>query len=79
MNYDNISLSPDERFDKINEDLTIVQRVGGLTFGTDSYLLAAFVRKCKTAAELGTGTGVASLLCRTKGRAEHIYAAEIQS
>ena len=78
MNYENISLSPDERLDKINEDLTIVQRGGGLTFGTDSYLLAAFVRKCKKAAEFGTGTGVASLLCLTKGRAEHIYAAEIQ-
>ena len=31
-----------ERLDVINEDLSIIQSKKGLTFGTDSYLLAAF-------------------------------------
>lgn len=74
-----IILSDDERLDKINEDITIIQRTGGLTFGTDAYLLSAFVKKCKRAAELGTGTGVASLLCLTKNKADRIYAFEVQS
>lgn len=67
-----------ERLDKINEDLSLIQRIGGLTFGTDAYLLSAFAKKSGTAAELGSGTGVASLLCLTKGRAQKIYSFELQ-
>lgn len=78
MTKSDIILSDDERLDEINENLTIIQRTGGLTFGTDAYLLAAFVKKCGRAAELGTGTGVASLLCLTKNRADSVYAFEIQ-
>ena len=33
-----------ERLDKINESLSLIQCRTGLTFGTDSYLLAAFSR-----------------------------------
>ena len=33
-----------EKTIKINEDLTLVQRVNGLTFGTDAYLLAAMAK-----------------------------------
>ena len=36
---------PDERLDKINEDLQLIQKKNGLTFGTDALLLAAFVGK----------------------------------
>ncbi len=76
---DNISLSDNERIDYINEDLTLIQSKSGLTFGTDSYLLSAFVReKGSRGADLGSGTGVASLLCITKGKASHMHALEVQ-
>ncbi len=72
-------LLPGERFDKINEDLSLIQKKDGLTFGTDAYLLSAFVTgKGKTAADLGAGTGVASLLCAVRGKSSKIYSVEIQ-
>lgn len=79
MNNEHYNLSSDERLDYINEDLSLIQLKRGLTFGTDAYLLSAFVRENSgRGADLGSGTGVASLLCLTKGKASHMYAAEIQ-
>lgn len=75
---DDVKLCADERLDYINEDLTIIQSKNGLTFGTDAYLLSAFVKKGVKGADLGAGTGVASLLCLTKGKLSHVYALEIQ-
>jgi hypothetical protein len=69
MNEKNYSLSDDERLDYINEDLSLIQLKRGLTFGTDAYLLSAFVReRSGRGADLGSGTGVASLLCLTKNK-----------
>ena len=53
-------LLPDERLDVINEGLRLIQKKNGLTFGTDAYLLAAFVRPSPRAiaADLGSGTGI---------------------
>ena len=64
----------------INEDLVLTQRVNGLTFGTDAYLLSAFVTGSSknTLCDLGSGTGIIPLLCANKGKAKKIYAAEIQ-
>ena len=69
-----------ERADRINEDLTLIRKVGGLTFGTDAYLLAAYMRPQSRAraVELGTGTGVIPLLCASAGRFAHIDALELQ-
>ncbi len=69
-----------ERVDVINEDLTLIQRKRGLTFGTDAYLLAAFAKAAKygTAADLGSGTGVIALLCATKNKYKKVYAVEVQ-
>ena len=69
-----------ERLDKINERLSLIQLKSGLTFGTDSYLLAAFARPAKngTCVELGGGTGVVSLLCAAREKYGKIYSAEIQ-
>ncbi len=79
MTENDICLSPDERLDYINEDLSLIQLKRGLTFGTDAYLLAAFVKeKAGRGADLGSGTGVASLLCLSKGKTSYMYAAEIQ-
>lgn len=69
-----------ERLDEINEDLRLIQKINGLTFGTDAYLLSAYMRSSRNskAAELGSGTGIISLLCAAKGKFKKIYALEIQ-
>lgn len=69
-----------ERLDRVNEDITLLQKKDGLTFGTDAYLLAAFARPVRggRAVELGTGTGIVSLLCAARERFAHIDAIEIQ-
>jgi len=68
-----------ERLDRINENLSLIQKKDGLTFGTDAYLLSAFLpKKCGRGADLGAGTGVASLLALAAGKSERIYAVEVQ-
>lgn len=69
-----------ERLDEINENLSLIQLKTGLTFGTDSYLLAAFAHTQKSgrALELGGGTGVVSLLAASREKYKMIYCAEIQ-
>ncbi len=74
-----VDLLPGERLDEINEELSLIQKKDGLTFGTDAYLLAAFApKKGGTAADLGAGTGVASLLCAARAKASKMYSVEIQ-
>ncbi len=75
-----ITLQSDERLDNINENLKIIQKKQGLTFGSDTYLLSAFIKEQKyaRAADLGSGTGIASLLCMARSKFDHIYAVEIQ-
>jgi tRNA1(Val) A37 N6-methylase TrmN6 len=76
----NIELLSDERLDRVNENLTIIQKKQGLTFGSDTFLLSAFVKEQKyaRAADLGSGTGIAALLCGARGKFARIYAIEIQ-
>jgi tRNA1(Val) A37 N6-methylase TrmN6 len=73
-------LRPDERLDEVNAHLSLIQKTGGLTFGTDAYLLAAYLRKSSTAraVELGSGTGIVSLLGAVSGKFAHCEAIEIQ-
>lgn len=73
-------LSDGERLDEINENLRLIQKIGGLTFGTDAYLLSAFAKAMPdgTFADLGSGTGVASLLCLTRNKCCRACAVEIQ-
>lgn len=74
-----VALLPGEKLDVINEDLSLIQKTDGLTFGTDAYLLAAFVTaRGKTGADLGAGTGVASLLCAARGKTSKIFSVEVQ-
>ncbi len=74
------TLSENERLDEVNEKISLIQKKDGLTFGTDAYLLAAFLRPQKRAraVELGTGTGIVSLLCAAKDRFAKIWAVEVQ-
>lgn len=74
------SLLEDERIDQINENLSLIQKKQGLTFGTDAYLLAAFTRpqpraKC---VDLGSGTGILPLLLLARGKVHEVDAVELQ-
>jgi len=75
-----IFLLEGERLDRVNEDIVLIQKEKGLTFGTDAYFLAAYIRQKSNgvAVELGAGTGIVSLLCASKNRFKKIYAVEIQ-
>lgn len=77
---DQIFLAPDERLDEVNEELRLIQKRKGLTFGTDAYLLAAFTKPMPSAnaVELGGGTGIVSLLLAKKKKIKRITALEIQ-
>ena len=70
-----------ERINKINEDLSLIQKTDGLTFGTDAYLLYAYIRRKSGAigADLGSGTGIISLLCLSANKLYKIDCVEIQS
>ena len=77
----NMVCQADERLDQVNENIVLIQKKQGLTFGTDAYLLAAYMKGSpkKRAVELGAGTGIISLLCAAKERFAHIDAFEVQS
>ena len=70
----------DERLDKVNEKITLIQKKDGLTFGTDAFLLAAYIKPQSRAraAELGAGTGIISLLLAAREKLGHIFCLEIQ-
>ncbi len=65
---------------RVNENIRLIQRDKGHTFGTDAYLLSAFIlpKKGGRALELGAGTGIISLLCAARNRFDHIDALEVQ-
>lgn len=68
----------------INGGISLIQNKNGLTFGTDALLLSAFTKRSKymsstyKAADLGSGTGIISLLCEKKERFNKVYAIEVQ-
>ena len=69
---------------KVNGNIILTENANGLTFGTDALLLSAFTKRnkysmaSKTAADLGSGTGIIPLLCAKSGKFSKIYAVEIQ-
>lgn len=69
-----------ERLDCVNENLRLIQKTDGLTYGTDAFLLSAYGPACPhgRAVELGAGTGIVSLLCAARGKYAHIDAVEVQ-
>ncbi len=70
-----------ERLNPINEALSLIEKKTGVSFGTDSYLLAAFARRVPhgTAAELGGGNGAVSLLTAVRGKYAYIHSVELQN
>ena len=75
-----LELRERETLCEVNEHIRLIQREDGLTFGSDAYLLAAFVRGKRTAAavDLGSGTGIIPLLCLARNKAARFTAVEIQ-
>ncbi len=69
-----------EKLTEVNENIKLIQKTNGLTFGTDAYLLASFIKaqKSSIAVELGGGTGIISLLCAARDKFKRIYCIEIQ-
>lgn len=65
--------------EKINDNISIYQNSRSLAFGTDAYLLSAYVRKgAKDVCELGAGSGVISLLMTARNKLKHSLCVEIQ-
>ena len=75
-----MELRANEILHEVNERIKLIQRVDGLTFGTDAYLLAAYLRSKRTvrAVDLGSGTGIIPLLCLARDKVAHMTAVEIQ-
>ena len=73
-------LSDDERFDMVNEQIRLIQKKNGLTFGTDAFLLSAFVKSAPKIhmVDLGSGTGILPLLLLAKGKIKSATAVEVQ-
>ena len=68
-----------ERIDVVNDDLKLIQNTEGLTFGTDALLLAAFIsKKYNIGIELGSGSGIISMLLLSRRKLSEAYAVEVQ-
>ncbi len=75
-----VALREGETLHEVNEHIRLIQRAGGLTFGTDAYLLAASIRPRRraVAVDLGSGTGIVPLLALARGKAARFVAVELQ-
>jgi len=73
-------LAEHERLDTVNEQIRLIQNKKGLTFGTDAYLLSAFVRPqpYEHAVDLGSGTGIIPLLLLSRNKVRTVTAVEVQ-
>ena len=69
-----------ERINIVNENLRLIENKESLTFGTDAFLLSAYLPKRPSSVyvELGVGSGIISLLALTKKKCQHVYGFEVQ-
>ena len=78
-----IEIKENERIDDLEfKDLKIIQNKSGFCFGMDSVLISDFsktIRNNSVVADLGTGTGVISILLTGKTNIKKIYGIEVQS
>ncbi|TYQ16826.1 UNVERIFIED_CONTAM: tRNA1(Val) A37 N6-methylase TrmN6 [Acetivibrio alkalicellulosi] len=77
----NIKLNENERIDDLQyKGLRLIQKKDGFCFGLDAVLLANFVdiKKNDYVIDLGTGTGIISVLIAGKTEAKEITGLEIQ-
>lgn len=70
----------DEKLDSVNENIRLIQKTNGLAYGTDAYLLYAYIRGKASyrAVELGAGSGIISFLLLSKNKVSTVHAIEIQ-
>ena len=61
-------LSENERIDEVNEKISLIQKKDGLTFGTDAFLLASFIRPQKSALAVELDLLQANLLIHHRQR-----------
>lgn len=77
-----MDIKKNERIDDLEYNgLKIIQNVNGFCFGVDSVLLSEFAREIKKSTkvvDIGTGTGIISLLLCKKTSLNKIYGVEIQ-
>ena len=76
-----IQLKESERIDDLQlKGLKLIQDTNGFCFGIDAVLLANFakVKRGANVADLGTGTGIISILIAGKSEAKKIVGVEIQ-
>ncbi len=76
-------LKENERIDDLEyKNLKIIQNKEGFCFGIDSVIISDFAKDIKNnsmGADLGTGTGIISILLSSKTKLKKIYGIEIQS
>ena len=79
---EDIPIKENERIDDLQyKDLKIIQETDGFCFGIDSILISDFaknIKKNSKVADLGTGTGIISILLSKKAEIKKIYGIEIQ-
>ena len=77
-----VKLKENERIDDLEyKGLKIIQNTDGFCFGIDAVLLSDFAKEIKnnsTVLDLGTGTGILSILLSGKTNLKKIYGIEIQ-
>lgn len=77
-----IELKENERIDDLEyKGLKIIQNKEGFCFGIDSVLLSDFaknIKKDSVVIDIGTGTGIISILLSKKAEIKKIYGVEIQ-
>ena len=72
-------LYENERIDYVNDNLSLIQKPDGLTFGTDALLLAGYASgKYDVGIELGGGSGIISMLLLTREKLRRAIALEVQ-
>ena len=78
-----VEIKENERIDDLEfKGLKIIQNKEGFCFGMDSVLISDFsrtIRNDSVVADLGTGTGVISILLTGKTNLKKIYGVEVQS
>ena len=68
-----------ERCDYVNDSLKLIQETDGLTFGTDALLLAGYINgKYRRGLEIGSGSGIISMLLATRDKISNCVALEVQ-